>query len=399
MRSVVVDLLCTSPFYCRPLVQALGDAQVDAELGSPLFYLEPDYLEHVRRPKWTCDLVIRASRPRPLRLAARGAEVLINRGRLIRAAKKGIYDVVHVEWMLLEESRFGLMPRLRAACERAGSLLVFTAHNVTPHDAKSPNLRAIAQNMDCAHVVIAHTDHVARELREKVGIQTPIEVIPHGPLFTESELPNREAACKRLGVNEGERRAPTVLFQGLARPYKGLDLLGEAWPAVRSVFPEARLLVVGRALDDVARAHQQTIAELPGTTVVQEYVSVKRMLDYYAVSDIVAFPYRSISQSGALMTAVGLGRPTVVTPIEGFTEQTRELGSSIVARAVESEAIAEAIVDGLARREELLHAAQRDRAALADSPIGWAQVGKRTREVYERYRAECGKQSGSTSRK
>jgi glycosyltransferase involved in cell wall biosynthesis len=313
---------------------------------------------------------------------ARGVEVLANHGRLIRAVRRHAYDVVHVEWIPFEEGRLGLMPRLRAACENARCLLVFTAHNATPHDAKSPDLHAIARSINHAHVVIAHTEHVAQELREKVQVKVPIEIVPHGPLFADLELPCREEASKRLGRVQG----PTVLFQGIARPYKGLDLLGEAWPAVRRAFPEAELIVVGRALDDVARSHQLAIAELPGTTVVQEYLSVERMLDYYAVSDIVVFPYRAISQSGALMTAAGLGLPTVVTPITGFVEQTQELTSSIVARAVEGDAIAEAIVYSLTRREQLLHAAQKDRQALADSPTGWMQVAKRTREVYEEYR-------------
>ena len=43
-RAVVVDLLCNTPYYCGPLVGALRAEGVEAELASPAFYLEPDFL-------------------------------------------------------------------------------------------------------------------------------------------------------------------------------------------------------------------------------------------------------------------------------------------------------------------------------------------------------------------
>jgi glycosyltransferase involved in cell wall biosynthesis len=95
------------------------------------------------------------------------------------------------------------------------------------------------------------------------------------------------------------------------------------------------------------------------------------------------FPYRRVSQSGALMTAAGLGRPTVVTPIPGLLEQVEGLRSAIVAREISGSAIAEAILFSLSRREEMAAAADRDRASIINSTIGWGSVARATIRAYE----------------
>ena len=183
MRAVLVDLLCNSPYYCAELSGALRDAGVDAELASPRFYLEPRFLDPTRRSSWIRDLAVHVSRPRPLRLAARAVEGSLNYARLLVRIRARAYDVVHVQWIPLEERASPFMPTLRSQCDRAGSLLVLTAHNAVPHDRVGVDLGALKRNLDCAHLIVAQTDHVARELSRDVGTVSPIVVIPHGPLI------------------------------------------------------------------------------------------------------------------------------------------------------------------------------------------------------------------------
>ena len=192
-------------------------------------------------------------------------------------------------------------------------------------------------------------------------------------------LPAPADAATRLGWPPD----PTVLFLGLLRPYKGLDLLAEAWPQVLDAHPEARLLVVGKVLDAAVRPELDRLRALPRVTIVDRYVSVAQMLDSYAVAQVVVFPYRRISQSGALMTAAGVGRPSVITPLDGLVEQVRRLTSAVVATDVTGPALAQALIDGLERAPDLLLAAADDRAALAASDGGWAAIAAATRRAYE----------------
>jgi glycosyltransferase involved in cell wall biosynthesis len=379
-RAVLVDLLCNSPYYCGPLAAALRDEGVAVELASPAFYLEPDFLAAYPVAPWIVNLTLPRALPRPFRLASRTVELAINGLRLLWRIQRRTYDVVHVQWMPLDHRQTMGMRLLRAACDRSGTRLLLTAHNVLPHDDGGADVAIVRRNLDRAHVVIAHTDHVVRELQTTIRARSPIVEIAHGPLFVDRPLPDPAMAAKRLAWPMD----PTALFLGLLRPYKGLDLLADAWPQVLDAHPSARLLVVGKVLDGAVTPELDRLRALPRVRVVDRYVSIAEMLDSYAVAHAVVFPYRRISQSGALMTAAGLGRPSVVTPLDGLLEQVRPLTSAVVATDVTGPAVARALIDCLDRAPDLLRAAAADRESLATSDAGWAAIAARTRRVYER---------------
>jgi len=386
MRIVQVDLLCSSPFYVGGVAVALRDAGADVELASPRFYLEPDAMDGYPRAPWIVDLVVHASRPRPVRLAIRAVELLANTLRLAVRVARGRYDVVHVQWIPLEHRSTVFMRLLRAACDRSGTLLVLTVHNVMPHEAGGANRAVFRRNLDRAHLILTLTDHVATELGPEIGTRTPIETTPLGPMFIDRALPPRAEAAARLG----RTIAPTVLFLGLMRAYKGVDVLADAWPEVRAAVPDARLLVVGKVFDAAIRPDLDRLRAQPGVTIVEGYVSVAQMLDSYAVADLVVFPYHLISQSAGLMTAAGLGRPVVITPVEGLLEQARTLTSAVVADEVSGPAIARALIGALDRTDEILAAAERDRLAILDSPIGSSAVARATLDAYATHRRRPG---------
>jgi len=381
MRILVVDLLCNSPYYCAPLVAALNAAGATAELASPQFYLEPSYLAGVPRPRWLVDVAVHARRPRALRLAARAIEVAINGPRLLAAIRRGSYDVVHVQWIPFEARSPLFMRRLRSAVRRGGARLVVTVHNALPHDRPGTDVATIRGNLDAADRLIALTAGVAGDMAGIVGVSRAVDVIPHGPLFVDQPIPERDVAARRLGLPIDR---PTVLFLGLIRPYKGIDLLAEAWPEVRAAVPTAQLVVVGRRADRAAEDQVERIRALDGVTVTDRYVSVSEMVAYHAASDVVVFPYRRISQSGALMTALGLGRPTVVTPIPGLRDQVAGFESPMVADDVTAAALARALVAALRDPSGRRAAAERDRGALDASATGWPAIARATLETYER---------------
>ena len=382
-RAVIVDLLCNTPYYCGPLAAALAADGARTELASPRFYLEPTYLDAYPRADWIADLAVHVARPRPVRLVARAFEAGLNAANLVARIAARRYDVVHVQWNPLEERTAGAMRILRSRCDAAGTLLVHTAHNAVPHDRPGADRATIRSNLELAHLVIAQTAGVADELRKGIGVRSPIEVIPHPALFVDRNLPGRAEARTRLGVADG----PVVAFVGLLRPYKGLDLLGEAWPTVADEVPGARLVVAGKRADSRVEGDVDALRHMPSVTIRDGYQSVAAMLDVYAAADLIVVPYRRISQSGALMTAAGLGRPLVVTPLAGLREQVASLESAIVAADVDGPSLAAALVDGLRDATRLGSAALRDRTALIEGPAGWPAVARATRAAWDASRA------------
>ena len=83
------------------------------------------------------------------------------------------------------------------------------------------------------------------------------------------------------------------------RPYKGLDVLLEAWRAVDG----AELWVVGLPRMDLAPLR----AAAPRTVrFVERFVPDAELPAFFDRADLVVLPYREIDQSGVLFTALGV---------------------------------------------------------------------------------------------
>jgi hypothetical protein len=287
MRVVLVDLLCNSPFYCGELTQALCRAGVDAQLASPRFYLEPQYLEGVPRPSWVRDLVVRASRPRALRLAVRAIEGSLNFVALLAHIRARDVAVVHVQWVPVEGRSSPFMPILRRWCDSAGTLLVYTAHNAVPHDEAAVDRAALRRDLDRAHLVIA-PDRAHRPTAQD------------GHRDRDAGRRHPHARCLRTPpAPRGSRGTAETLRAG--RPVPGPRPARGARPACRGVadgsrgIPTATLLVVGKVadLDRVGTWIGSGSWPRHGGRPLCDGATDARLTR----SRPVVFPYRRISQS------------------------------------------------------------------------------------------------------
>src|SRR5262249_26787693 len=124
---------------------------------------------------------------------------------------------------------------------------LLTAHDVLPREPKPSQLagqRALYERMDA---VIVHSEHGAQRLTTELRLaRSKVHGIPQGAL-TDLTLPDAQAPFARA-------KGPVVLFFGLLRPYKGVDVLLEAWK--RAEKPnDAELWVIGNPRMDVSFVH------------------------------------------------------------------------------------------------------------------------------------------------
>ena len=140
-------------------------------------------------------------------------------------------------------------------------------------------------------------------------------MIPHGA-FEHLAAPAAGTADRPLEGLDGRR---VVLFFGLVRPYKGVDLLVEAFAATPD---DAVLLVVGMPRMPIEplerRARELGIAER--VRFVPRFVPDEELPAYFRRADVVVLPYREIDQSGVLYTALAFGSPLLLSAVGGFPE-------------------------------------------------------------------------------
>jgi glycosyltransferase involved in cell wall biosynthesis len=295
--------------------------------------------------------------------AAKAARLPLDMARLGRFARAA--DVVHYQWLGLEELTSRLLPRARPR--------VFTAHDVVPREPRRGQFaafRRIAQAMDA---VVVHSDHGAERLRSSLGVPAErIRVIPHGAFEHLTRLPERPLPDELARV-EG----PVILFFGYLSRYKGVDVLLSAFAAVEG----AELWVAGvpRVDMDELRA---LAARAPGTVrFLPRFVADEELPALFRRADVVALPYREIDQSGVLYTALAFGRPLVVTRVGGLPELADRHGAAVAVPPDDPEALGEALARLVAdpgERARLAEAAAR----VAREEYSWEASARRHLELY-----------------
>jgi glycosyltransferase involved in cell wall biosynthesis len=166
-----------------------------------------------------------------------------------------------------------------------------------------------------------------------------------------------------------------VLAFGLLRPYKGLDVLLEAWREVSG----AELWIVGMPRMDVAPLRA---AAPPGVRFVTRFVPDAQAAAVLRRADLAVLAYREIDQSGVLFTAMGFGLPLLLTAVGGFPE-VAETGAAELVPPGDPEALHAALGRLLAEPERRAELATAARAA-ARGPYAWDAIARRHLDLYRR---------------
>jgi glycosyltransferase involved in cell wall biosynthesis len=262
-------------------------------------------------------LVRRAPRSR-LRLPLKGLEYGPSVVRLLRRVRALEPDVAHVQWLAIPRYDVRWLRRLRCP-------LVLTAHDVLPRRAK--NARAWGEALALADRVVVQSERALEQLAE-LGVERERLVRIQHPVF-------------ESGVEATPPSGSTILFFGLIREYKGLDVLLRALAEV----PQARLVVAGDPLDPI-----EPLKRLAGELGVAERVEWRlgflpddQIPPLLAEATLVALPYRKIDSSGVLATALGHGRPAVVTDVGGLPDAIRDFVAGCVVPPDDPAALAAAL--------------------------------------------------------
>jgi glycosyltransferase involved in cell wall biosynthesis len=364
VRVQVVDPSAYTPPYDRALSGALARAGADVELVTSRFaYGDVPPADGYR----VSELFYRragrygaADRGRfPTKLAEHVPDMLRYR-RHARAA-----DVVHWQWLTVQPVDAYLLPPKRPR--------LLTAHDVVPREPRPGQIGATRRLLEKMDAVIVHSEHGAGRLRDELGLEAErIHVIPHGAFDYLTHLPDEKPLPPELAEVEG----PVVLFFGLLRPYKGIELLIEAFQNVEG----AELWVVGMPRMPLGPL-RELASEIRGPVrFVPRFVDDSEIPAFFRRADIVALPYREIDQSGVLYTALAFGKPMVVSSVGGFAEIAAEGAARAVPpnAPVEMAAAIQQLLDEPEERERLAAGAR----AAAAGRYSWDSIAEQTMTLY-----------------
>jgi glycosyltransferase involved in cell wall biosynthesis len=363
MRVQIVDPAAYTPPYDHALAGGLARAGAEVELVTARFPYGPVPVEEGYTAREF--FYRRASRPgvgpRRRRLL-RAMEHLPDMRRYRRLADQA--DLVHYQWLPIPALDRRLLPSKRPR--------VYTMHWRLP-EAESRIGRTLAKLLAEMDAVVVHSEHGASRLQADFGVPPDrLRVIPHGAFDYLTRQEDEIPLPRELREVEG----PVILAFGLVRPYKGTDVLLEAFSRVEG----AELWIVG-----MPRMPMDELRELadraPGKVrFVDRFIPDAEIPAFMRRADLVVLPYRNIEQSGVLYTALAFGRPLVLSSVGGFPEIAERGAARLVPPedAVALGAGISAVLSDPGAAEALGAAAAREAA----TTYNWDRIAKSTMALY-----------------
>ena len=191
--------------------------------------------------------------------------------------------------------------------------------NVEPHERHLTDKPFNHYYLHSVDGFVYMSEQVHSELR--AYSDAPALFSPH-PLFENfGERVERSEACVRLGLDPANRY---VLFFGLIRDYKGLDLLLDAWAQLRRAGrTEGRRLIVAGEFYTAREPYLNRIADngLQDEVLLHDrFIPDDDVKYYFSAADFVVQPYKTATQSGVTQIAYQFCVPMVVTKVGGLAE-------------------------------------------------------------------------------
>ena len=246
-------------------------------------------------------------------------------------AKRIDFEIAHLQYW--SPAYLPIFNVTLSALKRRNKKIVITWHNPSPHES-IPLFGALEKRMaEAADLIICHSEAGVELLKGK-GFKSRIEVCHHGcDTKPRTSANNQDYLRCQL---EPDRKH--LLFFGNIRPYKGLDVLLDAWQLAGDQLAEYDLVIAGRLWGEQQSGMARLIHKLAGTsshaTLIKEkligqrnivtdfnFIEEEKLNAYLRIADLAIFPYTSFeSQSGAATRAAGCGIPIISTDVGGLTE-------------------------------------------------------------------------------
>tara|TARA_Y100001968_G_C19439410_1_gene761687 strand:- start:999 stop:2186 length:1188 start_codon:yes stop_codon:yes gene_type:complete len=151
-----------------------------------------------------------------------------------------------------------------------------------------------------------------------------IQFSPHPIYNVFGSIIDKKIAQNNIGIPDcsAGNHEKYILFFGLVRAYKGLDLLLEAMALDIIKKRNIKLIIAGEFYDSkeryVKKIHQLNLVDR--VILHDYYIDNQNVKNYFCASDIVVQPYLSATQSGVSMIAINFNKPMILTNVGGLSE-------------------------------------------------------------------------------
>lgn len=204
------------------------------------------------------------------------------------------------------------------AFKAAGGNLIWTIHNLLPHDGKYRSAELtiadlLSEHADLIHVLTEETLVAADDLF--TVDPSKVAVIEHSSYLGQyPDWIGRSEARRRLGITPHEK---VLVALGGIRPYKGLSRLVDIFEEMAASDPSLRLLIAGKPSRLPGVEKLKARCEESSRIISRfDFVPDDQLQVWMRAADLAVLPYHQVLNSGAYLLAQTFDLP-VVAPRTG----------------------------------------------------------------------------------
>jgi glycosyltransferase involved in cell wall biosynthesis len=219
-------------------------------------------------------------------------------------------------------------------CAEKGIKTACIVHNAFDHEQGGWKNRLMRYQLDKLDYFLCHNEAIAQDIK-RVLPKSKIAISPH-PIFDQYPAA-KDMFPKRASIE--------LLFFGIIREYKGLDILIDALNMLE--YSDFKLTVVGECWGDINEYKQQAdkLGLIDKIEFIAKYVTDQEAAEYFQRADVVILPYRSMTGTGVIPLAYHYGKPVITSNLDAFYEVVEHGETGFIAEDVSASGMSDSITE------------------------------------------------------
>lgn len=220
---------------------------------------------------------------------------------------------IHIQWCKVPYVDFIFMKLLRIFSPK--TKIIYTAHNVLPHSLKKGDVYIYTKLYSEVDYLITHTERSKDELVALCPTaDEKLNVIPHGLIAYDTDEVEVDQIITDLVLEHDLKDKTVFLAIGRQHKSKGVDILINSWNKVCGNDEDSTLIIAG------INNEYEELCTSSNILTFSKYLSNEEFNAFLKISSVIVLPYRKVSQSGVLLSAIEMEKPLIVSNVGGLRD-------------------------------------------------------------------------------
>ena len=262
--------------------------------------------------------------------------------------------------------------------------VVLTVHDVSSF-SNSSNSSIIGKLVyKLTDRIMTHNEFSKSEIiNMNANLSSCISIVPHGNYtpFINVQY-DKEKSKEQLGIPNNRR---ILLFFGMIKKVKGLEILLSALKGVIKRNPDVLLVIAGKPWENDFSNYQKIIDKNNLSEYIllhTKFIDQEDVEHYYCASDLVVLPYKKNYQSGVLMMTLSYERPALVSDLPPLKEIISDNENGFLFKT-ENVSDLTSRINSILSDEVLMEKVRIKGIELISTKYDWGEIGRLTKLAYQ----------------